>query len=185
MQHFPQLWLPILVTAVLVFIASSLIHMVFKWHNADFKKLSNEDAVSAAIRAGSPAPGQYVLPHCADMKAMQAEEMQKKYIDGPIGLLTLRKNGPPSIGGSLIQWFVYTLVVAAIAGAIALRIFGVPGNAHGAGHLVGLISFLTYAGGSVQASIWMGKPWISVVKDLFDGLIYATISGLIFMWLWP
>ena len=185
MHHLPQLWLPILVTAVLVFIASSLIHMVFKWHNSDFKKLSNEDAVGAAIRAGSPVPGLYGLPHCADMKNMQSDQMQQKFRDGPVGLLTLRKNGPPSMGASLTQWFLYTLLIAAIAGAIALRIFGVQGSSHGAGHLVGLISFLTYAGGSVQAGIWMGKPWISVAKDLFDALIYATISAFTFMWLWP
>jgi hypothetical protein len=159
--------------------------MVFKWHNPDYGKLPNEDDVRAAIRAGSPAPGQYVLPHCADMKDMQGEAMQKKFIDGPIGMLTLRKNGPPSMGGSLIQWFIYTLVVAAIAGCMALRIFGVQGSPHGAGHLVGLVSLLTYTGGSVQMGIWMGKPWGSVAKDVFDGLIYATISALTFMWLWP
>ena len=185
MQHLPQLWLPILVTAVLVFIASSLIHMVIKWHNSDYKKLSNEDDVRAAIRAGSPVPGQYVLPYCSDMKDMQGEAMQKKFIDGPVGMLTLRKNGPPSMGGSLIQWFIYLLIVAAIAGFIALRIYGVQGEAHRAGHLVGLISFLTYTGGSVQMGIWMGKPWGSVAKDVLDALIYATISAFTFQFLWP
>jgi len=185
MHDLPQLWLPVLVTAVAVFIASSLIHMVLKWHNSDYKKLSNEEAVRDAIRAGAPAPGQYVLPHCADMKDMQGEAMQKKFIDGPVGFLTLRKIGPPSMGGSLIQWFTYTLLVAAIAGAMALRILGVHGSAHGAGHLVGLVSFLTYTGGSVQTGIWMGKPWGAVAKDILDGLIYATISALLFTWLWP
>ncbi|HEV2608552.1 MAG TPA: hypothetical protein VGT79_11290 [Xanthomonadaceae bacterium] len=185
MYDLPQLWLPILVTAVAVFIASSLIHMVFKWHNSDYRKLSNEDDVRTAIRAGSPAPGQYVLPHCADMKDMQGEAMRQKFIEGPIGLFTLRRNGPPSMGGSLIQWFMYTLLVAAIAGAMALRIFGMHGSAHGAGRLVGLVSFLTYTGGSVQMGIWMGKPWGAVAKDILDGLIYAIISVLVFTWLWP
>jgi hypothetical protein len=185
MENFPHLWMPILVTAVLTFIASSLIHMVFKWHNSDYKKLSNEDAVRAAIRAGSPEPGQYVVPHCADMKDMQNEAMQQKFIEGPIGMLTLRKSGPPSMGGSLIQWFIYLVFVAAIAGAMALRVFGMQGNAHGAGHLVGLVSFLTYTGGSVQMAIWMGKPWGAVAKDILDGLIYGIISVLVFTWLWP
>ena len=185
MHDLPQLWLPVLVSAVAVFIASSLIHMVFKWHNSDYRKLSNEDAVRDAIRAGAPAPGQYVLPHCADMKEMQGEAMQRKFIDGPIGFLTLRKNGPPTMGGSLLQWFIYLLLVAAIAGAMALRVFGVQGSAHGAGHLVGLVSFLTYTGGSVQMGIWMGKPWGAVAKDILDGLIYAIISVLVFTWLWP
>jgi hypothetical protein len=185
MNDLIQLWLPILVAAVSVFVASSLIHMVFKWHNSDYRKLANEDAVAAAIRAGTPAPGQYMLPHCGDMKDMQNEEMQRKFREGPVALLTLRRPGPPSIGGSLIQWFVLNVVVATIAAAIALQTYGLYADSHRTGHLAGLVSFLTYAGGSVQAAIWMGKPWGSVAKDLLDGLIYGTISALAFMFLWP
>jgi len=185
MHDLPQLWLPILVSAVAVFVASSLIHMVLKWHNSDYKKLSNEDAVRDAIRAGAPAPGQYVLPHCADMKDMQGEAMQKKFIDGPVGFLTLRKNGPPTMGGSLIQWFVFNLAIATVAAAIALQTYGLQGESHRAGHLVGMLSLMAYGGSSVQAGIWMGKPWVSVAKDLLDALIYATLSALTFVWLWP
>jgi hypothetical protein len=119
------------------------------------------------------------------MKEMQGEAMQKKYVDGPIGFLTLRANGVPAMGGMLFQWFLYTLAVAAVAGAIAMRVFGAQGSASGAGHLVGLVSFLTYTGGSVQFGIWMGKPWSSVAKDVLDGLIYGAISMLAFTYLWP
>lgn len=52
-----SLWLPIIVAAVLVFVASSLVHMVFKWHNADYLKLANEDEVRDALRESAPAPG--------------------------------------------------------------------------------------------------------------------------------
>lgn len=179
------LWLPILTTAVLIFIASSLIHMVFRWHNADYKKLANEDDVRAAIRAGSPPPGQYVLPHCADMKDMQGDAMQKKYVEGPIAFMTVRKNGPPTMGTALSLWFLYCVIVAAIAGGIALHVSGLNANANRAGYLVGAVSFLTYVGGSVQLGIWMGKPWAGVAKDALDGLIYALISALVFAWLWP
>jgi hypothetical protein len=185
MQDYLHLWLPVLLTAMAVFIASSLIHMVIQWHKSDYKKLSNEDAVRDAIRAGSPGPGQYILPHCAEMKDMQGDAMKQKFVDGPVGFLTLRRNGPPTMGACLLQWFVYTLAVAAISGSIALRVFGVWGNAHSAGHLVGLVSFLTYTGGSVQYGIWMGKPWGSVAKDALDGLIYGAISMLIFTYMWP
>jgi hypothetical protein len=185
MHDLPQLWLPILTTAALVFVASSLIHMLFKWHNSDYQKLSNEDAVLAALRAGAPGPGQYVLPHCADMKAMQAEDMLQKYRDGPVGMLTLKANGPPAMGKALFNWFLLNLAVATIGAALALQTYGLQANPHHAGHLVGVLSFLTYAGGSLQAGIWMGKPWRSVAKDLLDGLIYGTISALVFMWLWP
>lgn len=179
------LWLPILVAAVAVFAASSLIHMVFKWHNPDYRKLANEDEALAALRAGSPAPGQYVLPHCSDMKGMQDEAMQAKYRNGPVGFLTIVKSGPPAMGASLLRWFVLNVVVATVAAALAWQTLGAGADGHSAAHLVGIVSFLTYAGGSVQEGIWMGKPWTSVAKYQLDGLIYGLVSALAFMWLWP
>ena len=79
MTSILNLWLPILLSAVFVFIASSLIHMVFKWHNSEYLKLSNEDEVRAAIRKESPGPGQYVLPWCPGMKEMESEAMKQKF----------------------------------------------------------------------------------------------------------
>lgn len=185
MSPLIQLWLPILVTAVLVFIASSLIHMVFKWHNSDYKKIPNEDDVRTALRAGALVPGQYVLPHCLDMKEMQNDGMRQKYIEGPIGFLTVKQNGVPSMGNALMLWFVFNIVVASIAAGAALQAYTLKGDVHQIAHLAGILSFVAYAGGGIQAGIWMGKPWSSVVKDLLDGLIYAIVSALTFMWLWP
>ena len=186
MNALPQLWLPILVAAVLVYIASALIHMVFKWHNSDYRKLVNEDEVQAILRKGGTlAPGQYTAPYCADMKAMRDENVVKKFVEGPVVFFTVFKSGPPKMGGTLARWFLYNLLIAVIAGSIALQVYGLPGNAHYAGHLVGLVTFLTYAGGSVQSGIWMGKPWVSVLKDLLDALIYGIVSALAFWWLWP
>jgi hypothetical protein len=185
MSDLPQIWLPILLTAVFIFIASSLIHMAFKWHNSDYKKLPNEDEVRAAIRAGNPDPGMYVFPHCMDMKEMQGEAMKKKYNEGPIGFLTLRKNGVHSMGPMLLQWFLFTLLVAAVAGLLVLQCVGLHAHTHVAGHLVGMVTFLTYAGGSVSNGIWMGKSWGSVAKDVLDALIYATISAFTSIYFWP
>src|SRR5258705_1385777 len=102
MISLAQLWIPILASAVGVFVASSLIHMVIKWHNADYRKLANEDDVRAVVRAGNPSPGQYVIPHCLDMKEMQAPEMQKKFQEGPIAFVTVRPSGMPSMGQPLV-----------------------------------------------------------------------------------
>jgi hypothetical protein len=185
MSALPELWLPILVSSILIFIASSLIHMVIRWHNGDYRKLANEDAVRAAIRAGAPGPGMYVLPHCADMKDMQNPDMTQKFVEGPVGLVTLRRSGAPKIGPALMQWFLFTLVIGAAAAGLALQVYGIGGNPHHAAHLIGAISLLVYAGASVPEGIWMGKPWISVLKHAIDGAIYATISALTFWWLWP
>ncbi len=185
MANLMQLWLPILVAAIGVFVASSLVHMVFKWHNSDYRPLANEDEVRAAIRTGSPAPGQYVLPHCKDHRDVKGEAMQAKFREGPVGHLTIVGNGMPSMGAMLGKWFVFNLGVAAIAACLALQVLGLAADRHAAGHLVGMVSFLTYFGGSVQNGIWMGKPWSAVAKDLLDSLIYGTVSALTFMFLWP
>ncbi len=185
MSEVFQLWLPILATAIFIFIASSLIHMLFKWHNSDYRKLSNEDDVRAAIRAGSPTPGQYILPHCIEMKDMADPVMIKKFTDGPVAMITVRPSVAPTMGKPLVSWFIFTLVIAAIAATVAVDAFGIKGDSRSAAHLVGVVSFLVYAAGSFQMAIWMGKPWGSVGKDVLDSIIYAVISALTFWWLWP
>ena len=106
------LWLPIVLSAVLVFAASSIIHMVLGYHQRDYTPLPNEDAVRAAIRSGNPPPKQYIFPYCANPKEMSSPEMQRKYVEGPVGVLNLRAAGVPGMGASLGQWFVFTLVVS-------------------------------------------------------------------------
>lgn len=185
MVSLAQLWIPILLSAVAVFAASSLIHMVVKWHASDYRSLSNEDEVRAAIRKGSPTPGQYVMPHCSDMKDMGKPEVQEKYKEGPVGFLVLIPNGAPAMGPALGKWFVYTALVAFMAAYLASRTLA-PGTHYlQVFRVVGAVSFLAYGFGSIQMGIWMGKPWSSVIKDLVDALIYGLVSAGVFGWLWP
>jgi hypothetical protein len=180
-----QLWMPILLSAVLVFAASAIIHMVLKWHNSDYRKLANEDAVRAAIRGGSPVPGQYTMPYCLGAKEMQAPEMQQKFVEGPVAFITLMRNGPPKMGGTLAMWFLFTLAIGVIAAYLAAKALPPGAPFRDVCRLVGIVAFLAYAGGSVPAGIWFGKPWRSVAKELLDGLIYGVITGAVFAWLWP
>jgi hypothetical protein len=179
------LWLPILLSAVFVFIASSIIHMVLKYHNRDYTKLPNEDAVRAALRAGNPAPAQYIIPHCADMKDMQSPEMQQKFIDGPVGVLNLKRPGLPSMGPSLGQWFVFCLVVSFFVAYVACHALPTGAEHLKVFQIVGAVGFLAYAAGTIPAAIWMGKPWSVATKEAFDGLIYGLLTAGTFGWLWP
>jgi hypothetical protein len=186
MNYLLALWLPILLSAVVVFVISSLIHMVLKWHAPDYKGFANEDAVRAAIRAGNPAPGQYVVPYCGDMKEMGSDAMKQKYQEGPVGFVTLTPTGPMNMGKFLGLWFLLNLAVAAIAAGLAGRLFGLDhSHAHGAAKLVGAVTLIAYAIGSISDSIWMGRPWSSTAKYLLDAALYAVGTGLMFLWLWP
>ena len=184
MTQIAELWIPIVLSAVLVFVASSIIHMLLKWHNSEYRRVPNEDAVRDAIRAGSAAPGQYAIPYCQDMKQMQSPEMLRKFTEGPVAFLVLRTPGPPKMGGFLVKWFVYGVVVAAIVACLAGGVLPA-GAGRQAGILTGAMAFLAYAGGSVPNAIWMGKPWSSALKELLDALIYGLVTGATFAWLWP
>ena len=186
MNALLALWLPILLSAVVVFVISCLVHMVFKWHNSEYHGFTNEDAVRAAIRAGNAAPGQYVLPYCKDMKEMGGEAMGKKYSEGPVGFVTLAANGPMNMGRSLGLWFLYSLFVAMVAAFLASQLFGLDhGHARAAGKLVGAVSFIAYGFGKIADSIWMGHPCSSTCKYLLDAALYGLGSGCVFCWLWP
>jgi hypothetical protein len=177
------LWLPIIASAVLVFVASSLVHMVFKYHNKDYTKIPNEDAVRAAIRGAKPA--QYIIPYCADMKDMEKPEMKQKYVEGPIVVMNVMPTGVPKMGKSLVQWFLFVLVVSFFIGYVAAHTIP-PGAAYlGVFRVVGAVGFLAYAAGVVPASIWMGKPWAITWKEVFDGLLYGLVTAGTFGWLWP
>ena len=62
MVELASLWLPILLSAVFVFIASSILHMVIQMHNKDYSVLPGEEAVRDALRAQNISPGMYTFP---------------------------------------------------------------------------------------------------------------------------
>ena len=186
MNALLALWLPILLSAVVVFVISSLIHMVIKWHASGYHGFTNEDAVRDALRAGNPAPGLYILPYSADMKEMGSEAMQKKYRDGPVGHITLRPSGPVNMGKFLGAWFLWSLAVAVVAAYLATRVYGLDhGHARAAAKLFGAVGFIAHGFGTVTESIWMARPWSTSVKYLLDAALYGLGSGLVFYCLWP
>jgi hypothetical protein len=179
------LWLPIMLSAVLVFLTSFVVHMVLRYHASDYTKLPNEDAVRAAIRSGSPKPAQYIIPYCPNPKDMQSPEMQQKFTEGPIAVLNLKAAGPPSMGPQLGQWFVFNLVISFFIAYLAAHTIA-PGTPYlEVFRVVGTVGFLAYAAGTVPAAIWMGKPWSVALKEVFDGLLYGLVTAGTFGWLWP
>ena len=101
------LWLPILVSAVIVFFASSIMHMVLFYHKSDYRKLPDEDRVTDAMRSAGVTRGPaYFFPYFSfkEMKSAPAVEKMKR---GPVGLLTVLPSGPPAMGKNLAQWFLY------------------------------------------------------------------------------
>ena len=179
------LWLPILLSAIIVFIASSIIHMGPFWHRGDYPKVPNEDGVMAALRPLGIPPGDYLVPRAGSMKEMQTPEFTKKRNDGPNLVLTVVPNGPVGMGRNLALWFLYCLIVGIFAAYVAGRTLPAGTEYLRVFQIAGATAFTGYALAMIQMSIWYWRAWSLTAKAVFDGLIYALLTGGTFGWLWP
>jgi hypothetical protein len=185
MVSLTALWLPIVLSAVAVFIASSIIHMVFKYHNSEYRQLPDEGGILDAMRNAKLVRGFYSFPYAGSMKEMGSPEMTEKYTQGPVGTMNVIASGQPAMGKTLTLWFIYSVVVGIFAGYLASRTLG-PGTHYlQVFRVVGCSSFMAYSFAYFSDAIWKMKPASMSLKHAFDGLVYGLLTAGIFGWLWP
>jgi hypothetical protein len=185
MVSIVSLWLPILLSAAAVFIISSIIHMVVGYHNTDFKKIPSEDQVMDDLRKVNIPPGDYVMPYAAGNKERNTQEYKDKINKGPVAFVTMFPAGQMNMGSSLMQWFLYSVIVGIFAAYVAGRAVP-PGTDYiSVFRFAGCTAFVGYSLALMQNSIWYRKNWTATIKSMFDGLIYALFTAGIFGWLWP
>ena len=185
MVSIGALWLPILLSAVFVFILSSFIHMVLGYHANDYRKVPDEDGLMEALRKFNIPAGQYMMPRAATSRDMKSPEYLEKVKKGPGAILTIWPGGSDSMVGSLAQWFMYSIVVSIFAAYVAGRVLH-PGDPYlSVFRYAGVTAFAAYAIGGWQESIWFKRPWSVTLKSTFDGLLYALVTAGTFGWLWP
>ena len=180
-----SLLIPIALSAVFVFIASSIIHMATPWHKNDLKKLPNEDAALNALRGLNLPPGNYGFPKPDSMKEMQSAAFQAKAKAGPVGFMTIKESFNFSMGATLAQWFAYSLVVSLFAGYIAGVAFAPGAEYLDIMQVAGTVAFVGYAMAQMHESIWWGRNWAWTIRNMLDGLLYGLLTGGTFGWLWP
>jgi hypothetical protein len=181
-----SLWLPILVSAVCVFVASSIVHMVLSYHRSNYGRLVDEDAVLEALRRAGVAPGNYMFPHMSSPKEMGSPEMLEKYNKGPVGVMNVIQNGPPAMPRVLAQWFAYSVVVSIFVGYVTGRALGSDAPYLSVLRMAGTVAFLAYASIHATDPIWKGERWGGTALNYtFDDLVYALLTGGVFGWLWP
>ena len=176
------LWLPTLVSAVAVFLLSFVLHTLLPWHHGDYKTVPGEAQLMDAVRPLDIPPGDYIVPRPSGRAEMQSPEFAEKVRRGPVLVLTVLPSGQVSLARNLIWWFVYLLIVAAIAGHIAQRVGG--GTGYLIFHTVALSAFLGYAAALWQMTVWYHRSWATTLRSTIDGAIYAVVTGLIFAWMW-
>lgn len=180
-----SLWLPILISTIVVFIASSIIHMVFKYHNSDYKKFADEDKIIDDLRKYNIPPGDYMFPCTYDSKERSSKEFQDKFNKGPAGVVTILPAGSGNMGSSLAQWFLFCMIVGIFAAYISGRALGPGAYYLSVFRFVGATAFCGYSLAILQQSIWFKRKWSATLKSMFDGLIYALLTAGVFGWLWP
>lgn len=180
-----SLWLPIIGSAIIVFIASSVIHMLTPWHNADYPKLPDEDKVADALRPLAIPPGDYIMPRAATMKEMSSPEFVEKRKRGPVVMMTVFPNGDLGMARELTLWFLYLVVVSIFAGYIAGR--ALPPGAHylEVFRFAGATAFVGYSLGIWQMWIWYKRALGTTIRSTIDGLLYGLLTAGMFGWLWP
>jgi len=184
MTLLSALWLPIVLSAVIVFIASSIMHTLLPYHRGDYKQLPDEDKTLTALRSSGLKRDLYVFPYCKpkDMKTPTAIE---KYKQGPVGMMIVFPSGSPVMGKFLGLWFGYCLLISFFVGYLAAHTIAAHADYLVVFRVVGTAAFLTYGLGPLANVIWKGYPWSFVLKEVIDGLIYALLTAGTFGWLWP
>lgn len=185
MESIVALWLPIVLSSVAVFLVSSVLHMLFTYHNSDYKTIPSEDKIMDDLRKYNIPPGDYMIPYCSANKERNTPEFKEKMNKGPVMVTTVFPTGQMGMGSSLALWFVYSLISGMVCAYVAWHA-AVPGEHY---YLVFRIvagtAFAAYSLALMQNSIWYKKSWSATIKSMIDGLIYALITAGIFGWLWP
>ncbi|OFW09340.1 MAG: hypothetical protein A3H96_07965 [Acidobacteria bacterium RIFCSPLOWO2_02_FULL_67_36] len=185
MVPLTSLVLPILVSAVIVFVASSIFHMVLPLHKNDIRKVPQEDAALEAFRKLALAPGDYGMPLPGSHAGMKDPAFIAKAEKGPLVFMTVAAGSKPNMLPYLMQWFLYSVVISVFAGYIAGRALAPGVDYLQVFRFAGCTAFVGYAMGLPQQSIWYRRQWGATIRGMIDGLIYGLLTGGTFGWLWP
>lgn len=180
-----ELWLPMLLSAVLVFVVSWVFHVLLPIHRSDHVRLPGEDTILSVMRDQKVGPGTYFFPYCKDLKGLSSDEMQEKFKRGPVGIMTVLPPGPPAMGRNLALWFLFALLIAFVSAYVAA--VALP---RGADYLLvhrvaGSVAITGFAASYISDSIWKGQRWSVTLKFVIEGIVYGMLTGGTFGWLWP
>jgi len=184
MVPLAALWLPILLSAIIVFVASSIMHMLLPYHRSDYQKLPDEDKLLATLRGADLKRGLYIFPFCTH-KEMKTPAAIEKYKQGPVGMMTILPSGPPDMSKFLGLWFAYCLVIGIFVAYLAGHTIAPGASYLPVFRVVGTAAFLGYGLGNLSNGIWKGQTWSVTIKETVDGFVYGVLTAGTFGWLWP
>lgn len=199
MEFLVELWLPIVLSAIAVWIASALAWTALPHHKKDFVKLPDESGFITHLRALNIPPGNYAIPMCSHGKGGMSEEAKRCMVEGPLGMLSLFKV-PAKMGKNMILSFCVYLAISITLAYLAWVALGTPGAGSLGGvagiesrpgptfgqvfQITGTAGILAYCFSHIPSGIWFGAARRAIIFNIIDGVVFGCITGAIFAWLW-
>lgn len=180
-----DLWLPIVVSAVVVFAASCLAWMVLPHHKKDWVKLPDEAGLTKALTELNVSSGWYMFPHCGGGKEAKSEEFKARWKAGPWGSVHLWPAAPSMARNLVLVFLSYIIVGIFVAYIGGLAFAGQAPEFLPVFRLTGAAAVAAYCLGPLPYAVFMGKPLRNTLNDLIDGIVYGLLTGVVFGLLWP
>jgi hypothetical protein len=184
MELLIPLWLPILLSAIAIWVISVIASMALPHHKRDFIDLPGEDGFMDYIRTSGIKPGNYLFPDFRGREAMKSEKVEKALKEGPVGHLSVWRT-PLTMGGKMAATFIVYLVVSTLI--VYLTRVAIPGAAPFAKvfQVAATAGILAYCFSFIPNAVWFGSYKRTIVATFIDGIVYGLITGAIFAWRWP
>lgn len=184
MTFLAQLWLPIIVSGVIVFFVSALFWMLSPHHQMEWKKLPNQDSVLGALRAGNVAPGTYMAPGVNSPDERKDPAWRAEVEKGVSAIITVRAGGMNNMGAQMAQSLLSNVLISFFCAYVASHAIQPGAQYLEVFRIVGTLGFMSYSLASMSDSVWFGRPWNNFFKQCFDALVYGCLMGGVFGWLW-
>ena len=185
MVTLEALWLPILISAAAVWIASALAWTVAPHHKPDIRAIPDQDDFLDRVGKMNLQPGQYWFPFSTDPAEMKTPEMAAKMEKGPVGLMTVWRNGPPNMGRAMGMSVVLYLAIAIVVAYVTGRTLTPGADGMTVFRVAGTVGVLAHIGGVFPDAIWFGTPWRRTWFTVLDGVVYGVLIGMVFAAMWP
>lgn len=179
-----SLWLPIVLSAAVVWIAAAIVWMALPHHKNDFIALADEDGFMDDLRKRGIKPGNYVFPDFRGREAMKSQKVCKALEEGPVGHLSLWQP-PLGMAGKMLGTFIVYLAVSTLIAYLASVTLPKPAEFARVFQVVGTAGILAYSFSHIPNAIWFGSYKRTIFASIIDGIVYGLITGVIFAWRWP
>ena len=184
MELLIPLWLPIVLSTVVVWIISAIVWMALPHHKRDFITLPDEDGFMDAVRKSGIKPGNYIFPDFRDPKVMKSETTQKALNEGPVGHLSVWPT-PLTMGSKMFATFIVYLVVSILIAYLTRVALPGPASFAKVFQVAATAGILAYCFSFIPNAVWFGSYKRTIVANVVDGIVYGLITGALFAWLWP